>query len=107
MGIFDFAKKIWHAVTGTPSSDEKRKQAKMVQEQIKAYRDQTRLAEEQLRTAQAAKDAEKRRIDEKQIRALRSHYRPASGFLNQGGKAPSQITPAPAAAQGVSNKLGV
>lgn len=86
MGIFDFASKIWHAVTGTPTSDEKRKQAKLVRDQMEAYKKQTEIAQEEIRRKQSEAEAEKRKIDEKQIRGLRSRFRPASGLLNQAKK---------------------
>ena len=69
-------------VLGRSSAAEKREQANMANEQIKAYKDQTELAAKQLEETRAQKDVEKRRINEKQIRSLRNNYRPSGGLLN-------------------------
>jgi hypothetical protein len=62
-----------------------RDQRDMVNAQIKAYQDQTALARQQLDEARAATDAEKRRVNEKQIRTLRRNYRAqGAGLLGQG-----------------------
>ena len=52
-------------------------------DQIKAYKEQTELSQKELDKVRGAQEVEKRRINEKQIRALRNNYRP-SGFLNNG-----------------------
>jgi len=62
-----------------------RDQRNMVNAQIKAYQDQTALARQQLDEARAATDAEKRRVNEKQIRTLRRNYRAqGAGLLGVG-----------------------
>jgi len=77
----DKANDLFHKVTGVPTSDERRNQQSMMNEQLNAQRESTKLQEDEIRTAQASQDAEKRRIQEKQIRGMRNQYRP-SGFLN-------------------------
>ncbi len=74
--------KVFHKVTGTPSSKEKRDQQSLINEQIKAYKDQTEIAAKELAAVKEQKDVEKRRINEKQIRSLRGSYRSPGGFLN-------------------------
>lgn len=66
-------------------------------EQIKAYREQTELTREEIKKKQSSLDADKRRVEEKQIRALRNNYRPRGILSSQNGAAP---------ASGVSDKLG-
>lgn len=62
-----------------------RDQRDMVNAQIKAYQDQTALAKSQLDEARNATDAEKRRVNEKQIRTLRRNYRAqGAGLLGVG-----------------------
>ena len=64
-----------------------RDQRDMVNAQIKAYQDQTALARQQLDEARSATDAEKRRVNEKQIRTLRRNYRAqgaSAGLLGVG-----------------------
>lgn len=75
---------VWHAATGSPTADERRNQQNMINEQIKAYKDQTELAKQDLANKKNEIDAQKRRIEEKQIRALRRNYRP-QGFLGSSG----------------------
>lgn len=78
--IWDKGTDLLHAATGIPTADEKRNQNRMVNDQIKAYRDQTNLAKTELASKRNEEVAEKRRVDEKQIRALRRNYR-ATSFL--------------------------
>jgi len=93
---------VWHAATGLPTASEKRDQAKLVKDQIEAYKQQTSMAEEQLNEARASREVEKRKVNEKQIRNLRHNYRPAGGFLNNRG-----LTAAGGSETGdISNKLG-
>lgn len=81
MGIFDKIGGFVNKITGRESASEKRQRASDVQAQIDAYKKSTELAEKQIKDAQASKDVEKRKINEKQIRSLRNNYRPAAGFL--------------------------
>jgi hypothetical protein len=65
-----------------------RDQRNMVNAQIKAYQDQTAMAKQQLDEARQATQAEKRRVEEKQIRALRRNYRAqGAGMLGVGSSA--------------------
>lgn len=67
---------------------QERDQRNAVNAQIKAYQDQTNLARQQLDEARAATQAEKRRVEEKQIRALRRNYRSqGAGMLGVGSSA--------------------
>lgn len=68
---------------GIPDAAEKRKQAAMMNEQVKAYKDQTELTRQELNKTKDAQNVEQRRIQEKQIRSLRRSYRPA-GILGTG-----------------------
>lgn len=52
-------------------------QRKLINDQIKAYQEQTALTRQQLDATRAQQDIEKRRVEQKQIRALRSNYRSA------------------------------
>jgi hypothetical protein len=102
------AEGVFNSVTGRPSQDDLRNQRYAINDQIKAYKDQTALSEKAIADAAAEKKVVKRQIQEKQIRALRGSYRAPStngGFLNS----QSSGTPAPAAvgaSPGLSNKLG-
>ncbi len=89
-------------ITGMPSASEKREQANLINDQIKAYKNQTELTEKQINATRAEKDAQKRLINEKQIRSLRNNYRPAGGFLNNQARAGSDLT----SNTGLPNKLG-
>jgi outer membrane PBP1 activator LpoA protein len=77
----------WETVTslGTYNPSQQRAQKQMINAQVQAYKDQTEIAKEQLAQSQAATDAEKKRVQEKQIRSLRNTYRASSaGLLNVG-----------------------
>jgi hypothetical protein len=104
MGLFDFVKDvalqpfkmgkgILDSLTGQPSSAEK----KLMKEQMQAYRDQSELTKNEINRAKDEQVAEKRRIQEKQIRALRGRAS-SRGFL--GTTSPEASTP------GTSAKLG-
>jgi hypothetical protein len=91
MGLFDSIGKalgdtfggVYHKITGTQNESEKRADQYAINDQIKAYKQQSELSNSELQKVQAEKDVQKRKINEKQIRALRSQYRPAgAGFLN-------------------------
>ena len=70
-----------------------RDQRDMVNAQIKAYQDQTALARQQLDEARSQTQAEKRRVEEKQIRALRRNYRAqGAGMLGVGSPASQDMT---------------
>lgn len=60
-------------------------QKQQISDQISAYQDQTNLAKQQLDQTRQEGDAEKRRVQEKQIRSLRSNYRSSGlGMLGSG-----------------------
>ena len=91
----DVASDLYHSVTGTPTADEKRNTQKAMNDQIKAYRDQTELTRNELNRVANETQIEKRRVQEKQIRSLRGQYR-AKSLL--GGSSAGQ--------DDLSNKLG-
>ena len=62
-------------------------------DQVQAYRDQTKIANDQIDQKRGEEQVEKRRIQEKQIRSLRHNFKPA-GFLDSGSS------------DGMSDKLG-
>jgi hypothetical protein len=58
----------------------KKKDQELMNQQIKDYQEQSKLAKEEMTRAKDAQVAEKRRIQEKQIRSLRRHSS-SRGFL--------------------------
>lgn len=62
---------LYHAATGTPTAQERRSQQNAVNDQIKAYREQTEITKSEIARKKNEEVAEKRRIEEKQIRSLR------------------------------------
>lgn len=104
----DVAGNAYHMVTGTPNAAqerEKKAQQNAMNEQIKSYKDQTALSQKMLADTQAQKDVERRRINEKQIRALRNSYRAPGGFLNN-GSGPTPPAGGLGASPGQPSKLG-
>lgn len=87
--VRNYEEGAFNKVTGRSSEDDKRNQQYMLNDQIKAYKDQTDLAEKELASKQAEKAVVKRQVNEKQIRALRNSYRPAGGFLASTTQAPT------------------
>jgi chromatin segregation and condensation protein Rec8/ScpA/Scc1 (kleisin family) len=81
----------YHVITGAPTAKDKRTQQTMLADQIKAYKDQTELTRQELNTKRDQVAAEKRRVEEKQIRSLRRNYR-APGFLGGGGASEPDMT---------------
>ena len=79
---WDIASETYHLVTGQPTAKEKRSMAADMKSQMDEYRKARELTEQQINTARDEKRAEKRRIEEKQIRGLRNNYRSPGGFLN-------------------------
>lgn len=77
---------VYHAVTGAPTASEKRGQARLMNEQIQAYKDQTALQTKAFNEAKQQREIEKRRVEEKQIRGMRNRSR-AAGFLGVGAAA--------------------
>lgn len=74
---------------GDPS--EKRAAARAMADQVAAYKKQTELATAEMDRVRGERDAEKRRVNEKQIRSIRRGHSNA-GFLNND--------------EGISNTLG-
>lgn len=72
---------VWHGVTGSPTAKQMRAQMNLANEQMNLYREQTRIAQEELDRKRDEMASEKRRVEEKQVRALRRNFRPA-GFLD-------------------------
>lgn len=89
MGIFskvwDLTTDVLHAVSGVPTADEKRNAARMVSDQINAYKQQTQLADEMISQKRDQELAEKRRLDEKFVSSIRA--RRSGGFLGSGDTA--------------------
>lgn len=82
MGIFDFIVDPIKHVIGLPTSGEVSKQKKEMNQQIKAYKEQTEIAKAEQNRLKDEEVAEKRRVQEKQIRALRRSNRSQNvGFL--------------------------
>jgi hypothetical protein len=94
---------LFNKLTGRPSADQLRQQQQQIADQVKAYQDQTELTKQQLDATRAATDVEKKRVESKQIRALRNNYRsPITGGGGGGGMLGQGQTPAP----GITDNLG-
>lgn len=93
--VHDVGTDIFHGVTGTPTADQKRDQQRMLNEQVKAYREQSEITRQEISRKQGEQEAAKRRINESQIRSLRRNIK-AQGFL--GSQATDQSD--------MNNKLG-
>ena len=114
MGFWNELKKGWvNLNTGKYGEDivstiphttaaEKRAAAYAMNEQIQAYKDQTALTRKQYDEAKMASDAERRRVEEKQIKGLKNRSR-GIGLLNsQSGDQSSNL----GTSSGVTSKLG-
>lgn len=66
-----------------------------INEQMQAYKNETELTKKEIAAKQNEENYERRRIQEKQIRTLRRHFRAASILGNQAGSEP-----------GMTEKLG-
>lgn len=71
-------------ILSNKNDEDIKNQNRQVNAQIKAYKDQTALTRQQLDQTRNEQAVERRRVQEKQIRALRSNYRPAGGLLGVG-----------------------
>ena len=89
-------------VTGRESEADKRAEQYQINDQIKAYKDQTALEQQEIDDAKNQQDALKRQINEKQIRTLRNNFRPAGGYMSMYGASPNPIGNSNA----LPNKLG-
>jgi hypothetical protein len=74
-------------------------QRHLIEEQMRAYKEQTELTRKSLEEARTQRDVEKRRVQEKQIRSLRRNYRASSG----GG---GMLGVGQPASEDMNNKLG-
>ena len=63
----------------------------LMEQQMRAYREQTELTREEINRKRNEQASEKRRIQEKQIRSLRRNYRPA-GMLGVGAPASEDMS---------------
>jgi len=90
---YEMGKGIFDKITGQPSSAEK----KLMNEQMKSYKEQTEITKNEINRAKDQQVAEKRRIQEKQIRALRGRQS-SRGFL--GSSSPEATSP------GMTSSLG-
>lgn len=79
----------FNRITGHLSAAERREQANQVNEQVKAYKEQSNLAKSELDRVRGEQATEKRRINEKQIKQLRRHFRPA-GLLDHAREAKAE-----------------
>jgi len=93
--LWDKATDLGHELTGIPTADERRNQAKDVSDQVNAYKAQTELTRNELAAKANEVDAAKRQVEEKQIRALRGNYRGQSLLGDQSNNQ-----------NGMSDKLG-
>ncbi len=91
----DIGTNNFHAATGIPTAESKRAAASQIENQVKAYKEQSELARQEIDTKRGEIAAEKRRVNEKQIRSLRRSHS-VNGFLG------SAQTEQP----GMSDKLG-
>ena len=72
------ASDIYHAVTGAPTASQRRDAQRLMNEQMKAYRQQTEITRQEIARKRDSEAVEKRRVEEKQIRSLRRNYRSQS-----------------------------
>lgn len=90
MSFFD---KVGHFFDEALGLQGKRQAQRQINDQIKAYKDQTELTRKQLEDTKNEKLAEKRRVEEKQIRGLRRNYSARNtGLLGQGQPASQDMT---------------
>jgi len=76
--IWDIGTDIAHGLTGTPTAAQKRDTMSAANNQIDMYKKQTEIASSALASAKNEQDAQKRRIEEKQIRGLRRNFQSSS-----------------------------
>lgn len=86
--LWDKTTDALHTVTGIPTADEKRNAQKAMRDQVNAYKQQTELTRNEINRKQTEEKAEKRRVEEKQIRSLRRNYR-SNSLLGSGSNTSS------------------
>jgi hypothetical protein len=87
-GIWSGIKDTFKHLTGQPTDAERR----AMNQQMKDYKNQTELTRQELARVKDQQIAEKRRIEEKQIRALRRNYS-SQGFLGGSQSSQSDMSP--------------
>lgn len=92
----------YHGITGTPTAEQKRDTANMMNEQIKAYKDQTELSRQALADAKTQRENEKRRVEEKQIRSIRNRGGRSASLMNTQSAADTKL----GGGTNLPNKLG-
>lgn len=79
--VWDKTTDVLHKVTGIQTADERRNAQRLMSDQVKAYKEQTAITRAEVDRKRNEEVAEKRRIEEKQIRSLRRNYRGSSSGL--------------------------
>lgn len=99
MSFWTDIRDTWEKVSSLGAYDpveshrQEKEQREMINNQIKAYKEQTELTRQQLNETRSQMDADKRRVQEKQIRSLRRNFRPmGSGFLGVGASSTQDMT---------------
>jgi hypothetical protein len=88
---------LFNKATGRISASDRRATNQMLTDQVNSYKEMTEISKKQIAEKKDEQSAEKRKINEKQIRSLRRNYRP-QGIMNAGSN-PNTIG-------GESDKLG-
>lgn len=96
MSIWDSIKDVGKGLLDTITGKGDRDQKKLLNQQMKDYQEQSRITKEEMSKARDSELVEKRRIQEKQIRALRGRSS-SRGFLGSSN---------PDAGAGMSSQLG-
>jgi hypothetical protein len=101
---------FFNDISNIVSGNDWKKQQTDVFDQMKAYQEQTDMAKQQMSDLQNQERIQRQKIQEKQIRSLRSNYRGGAagggaGFLNNQGNANSP-TNGIGASPGIPSKLG-
>lgn len=86
--IRDFGERV--VTLGAYNPEASREADRAVAAQMAAYKQQTALTQQQLNNTRNQEIAEKRQVEQKQIRALRGTYRPAGTGLLGVGAQPNQ-----------------
>lgn len=76
-----------HSVTGVPTAEQKRNTARMVSDQMNAYKKQTELADSMIEQKRQEQLMSRRRLDEKMVKSVRSRFGSSGdsdGFLGTG-----------------------
>jgi len=79
-GELEAVGKAYNKITGSPDASQRRAQQDQINQQMKAYKEQSEITRDELNAKRNEVASEKRRVEEKQIRNLRRNYR-APSFL--------------------------